>query len=100
MCTILQAIQESFVLIGDAEAAAEVKDGIVISQGQVFQEFCQIFESVADFQRVIFVGFLISLVELIQNGFSIAVAGVKGMCFYIGFQQLGDVSHCRSTPPG
>ena len=33
ICTVLETIEEGFVFVGAAEAAAEVEDGIVIIQG-------------------------------------------------------------------
>ena len=81
---------EGFPLVGGAEAAAEIKDGIVIVQGQGFQETLQFLETLADFQWIGFMGFAIGLVELIQNGFAIAAPGVKGMVARIGFQCFGN----------
>ena len=81
---------EGFALVGGAEAAAEVKDGVVIVQRQGFQKRLQFFETLADFRRIGFVGFAIGLVELIQNGFSIAVPSIKGMVVRIGFQCFGN----------
>ena len=85
MCTIKQAVAEGFFLVGGTQAAAEVKDGVVIVQGQGFQETLQFPETLADFQRIRFVGFGIGLVELIQDGFGIAVPRIKGMVVRIGF---------------
>ena len=81
---------EGFPLVGGAEAAAEIKDGIVIVQGQGFQETLQFLETLADFRWIGFMGFAIGLVELIQNGFAIAAPGVKGMVARIGFQCFGN----------
>ena len=81
---------EGFALVGGAEAAAEVKDGVVIVQGQGLQETLQFFETLADFWRIGFMGFAIGLVELIQNGFTIAAPRVKGMVARIGFQCFGN----------
>ena len=47
---------EGFFFVGGAEAAAEVKDGIVVIQGQRAEEFLQLLEAVPDIRRV---GFLI-----------------------------------------
>ena len=80
---------EGFVLVGGAEAAAQVKDCVVIVQGQGFQKRFQFFETVSNFWRIGFVGFAIGLVELIQNGFAIAAPRVKGMVVRIGFQCFG-----------
>ena len=79
------------MLIGGTEAAAEVKDGIVIFQWQMSQQVIQFTEAVPDVRWVGFMGFLINLVKLIQDGFAVAVTGVKGVCFDIGFQSLGEV---------
>ena len=81
---------EGFALVGGAEAAAEVKDGVVIVQRQGFQKRLQFFETLADFRWIGFVGFAIGLVELIQNGFAIAASGIKGMVVRIGFQCFGN----------
>lgn len=82
MCPINQAVMEGFSLVCGAQSAAEGKDGIVIVQGQGFQETLQFLETIADFRWVGFVGFGIGLVELIENGFSVAVPGIKGMVAY------------------
>ena len=79
MCAINQAMAEGFFLVGSTKAATEVKDGVVIVQGQGFQKTLQLLETLADFWRIGFVGFGIGLVELVENGFSIAVPGIKGM---------------------
>ena len=88
------------MLIGGAEAAAEVEDGIIIFQRQMSQEVIQFQEAIPDVRWVGFMGFLIDLVKLIQDGFAVAVAGVEGVRFDVGFQPLGDVIHCKSAPPG
>ena len=81
---------EGFALVGCTQTATEVKDGIVIAQWQGFQETLQFLETLADFRRIGFVGFAIGLVELIQNGFSIAAPRVKGMVVRIDFQCFGN----------
>lgn len=86
MCAVLETVKESFVFVGCTQAAAEVKDGIVVVQGQRFQEALQLLETFADFRRVGFVGFCVSLVELVENSFSIAVSGIKGIVACVGFQ--------------
>ena len=86
----MQTVMESFSLVGSAEAAAEGKDGVVIVQGKGFQKNLQFFETVTNFRRVGFVRFAIDLVELIQNGFSIAALRIKGMVVRIGFQCFGN----------
>ena len=90
MRTIEQTVAEGFFLVGCTQAAAEVKDGVVIVQRQGFQKRLQFFETLADFRRIGFVGFAIGLVELIQNGFAIAAPRVKGMVVRIGFQCFGN----------
>ena len=89
MCPINQAVAEGFFLVGCTQAAAEVKDGIVIVQGQGFKETLQFFETFADFGRIGFMGFGISLVELVENGLRIAVPSIKGMVACVGFQCFG-----------
>ena len=89
MCPIEQAMAEGFFLVGCTQAATEVKDGIVIAQRQRLQETLQFLETLADFRRIGFVGFGIGLVELVENGFSIAVPGIKRMVVRVGFQCFG-----------
>lgn len=84
MCPIKQAVTEGFFLVGCTKVAAEVKDGIIIAQWQGFQKILQFFETLADFRRTGFVGFGIGLVELLENGFGIAVPGIKGMVTCVG----------------
>ena len=81
---------EGFFLVGGAEVAAQVKDGVVIIQRQGFQKSFQFFKAIADFWWIGFVGFAIGLVELIQNGFAITAPRVKGMVVRIGFQRFGN----------
>ena len=57
MSSINQAVVEGFFLVGGTQAAAEVKDGVVIVQGQGFQKTLQLLETLADFWRIGFVGF-------------------------------------------
>ena len=89
MCAIEQAVAEGFFLVGCTQAAAEVKNGVVIVQGQGFQETLQFLEALADFRWIGFVGFGIGMVELVENGFSIAAPRVKGMVACVGFQCFG-----------
>ena len=89
MCPIYQAVAEGFFLVGCTKAAAEVKDGIVVVQGEGAEEFLQLLEAVPDLGRIGLVGFGIGLVELVENGFSIAVPGIKGMVACVGFQCFG-----------
>ena len=81
------------MLIGGAELATEVPHGIVIVQGQAAHEGIQFFESVTDLRWVGFVGFCVGLVELIQDGVTVAVTGIEWVGLYVGFQSLGDVIH-------
>ena len=97
ICTVLETIEEGFVFVGAAEAAAEVEDGIVIIQGQAAQEGIQFFEAAADLRWVGFVGFCVGLVKLIQNSFAITVTGVEGVGGYVGIQPLCNLVHI-STP--
>ena len=89
MCPINQAVAEGFFLVCGTQAAAEVKDGVVIAQGQGFKETFQFLETLADFGWIGFIGFDIGLVELVENGFRIAIPGIKGMVACVGFQCFG-----------
>ena len=86
MCSINQTVAKGFFLVDCTQAAAEVKDGIVIAQRQRLQETFQFLETLTDLRRIGFVGFGIGMVELVENGFSIAVPGIKGMVVRVGFQ--------------
>ena len=66
----------------------------------MFQKVIQFAEAISDVWWIGFMGFLIDLVELVQDGFAVAVAGIKGVCFDVGFQLLGVVIHCRLSPSG
>ena len=61
MCSIEQAVAKGIFLVGCAQAATEVKDSVVIVQGQGFEETLQFFETLADFGRIGFVRFGISV---------------------------------------
>ena len=89
MRPVKQTVAEGFFLVGCTQTAAEVKDGVVIDQGQGFQETFKFLETLADSRWIGFVGFGISLVKLVENGFSIAVPGIKGMVACVGFQCFG-----------
>ena len=84
MCAIEQAVTEGFFLVGCAQAAAEVKDSVIIVQGQSFQKTLQFLETFADFGWIVFVGFCVGLIELIENSYSVAVPGIKGMVACVG----------------
>ena len=85
MCAVKQTVMEGFAFVGCAQAAAEVKDCIVIAQWKRFQKTLQFLEALADFWRIRFVGFGIGLVKLVENGFSVVVSGIKGMVACVGF---------------
>ena len=89
MSSVEQAVTEGFFLVGCTQMATEVKDSVVIVQGQGFQETLQFLEALADLRRIRFVGFGIDLVELVENSFSVAVPGIKGMVACVGFQCFG-----------
>ena len=89
MCPINQAVAEGFFLVGGTQTAAEVKDGIVIAQRQSLQETLWLLKTLADLRWIGFVGFGIGLVELVENGFSIAVPGIKGMVACVSIQCFG-----------
>ena len=93
MSSVLETIEKGFSLIGCAELATEVPYGVVIIQEQTAQEVIQFFESVADLRRVGFVGFGVGLVQLVQDGVTITIAGIEWVGLYVGFQSLGDVIH-------
>ena len=65
------------------------------------QENIQFTETIPDIWRVGFMGFLIGLEQLIQNGFAVAVAGVKGMSFDIEYSDAPEpgVRRMRATIP-
>ncbi len=89
MSSVEQTVAEGFFLVGCTQAAAEVKDGIVVTQWQGLQETLQFLETLADLRRIGFVGFGIGLVELIQDGFAAIASRIKGMVVRIGFQCFG-----------
>ena len=93
MCAVLQTIKEGFVFVGGAEAAAEVEDGVVIVQWKGFQEMLQFCKASLDFWRIGLAGLCVGLVELIEDGFAVAVTGLKRVGIYVGFQSLGKVTH-------
>lgn len=97
MCAIKQAVAEGFFLVGRTQAAAEVKNGVVIVKGQGFQETLQFFEALADFWRIRFVGFGIGLVKLVENGFTIAVPNIKWMVACVSIQCFGKGLHDNTS---
>jgi hypothetical protein len=97
MCAVLEAIEKGFMFVGGAELATEVPYGIIIFQRQAAQEVIQFFEGVTDLRWVGFEGFCVGLIQLIQDCFAIAVAGIKGMGFYVCFQSLGNVIHVGTS---
>jgi len=97
MRPIEQAVAEGFFLVGCTQAATEVKDGIVIAQRQRLQETRQFFETFADFGRIGFMGFGIGLVELVENGFTIAVPNIKWMVACVSIQCFGKGLHDNTS---
>ena len=89
MRSINKTMAEGFFLVGGTQAAAEVKDGVVITQGQGFQETFQFLEAFTDFWWIGFVGFGIGLVELVENGLRITGPGIKGMVVRVSIQCFG-----------
>ena len=71
----------------------EVPHGIVIIQGQAAHEGIQFLETISDLGRVRLVGLCVSLIQLIQDGVTVAVTGIEWVGLYVGFQSLGDVIH-------
>ena len=88
---------KGFFFVGGAEAAAEVKDGIVVVQGEGAEEFLQLLEAVPDLGRVGFVGLGIGLVKLIQDGGMFLVAGVQGMGLNVGSKALQKLFHSGTS---
>ena len=80
-----------------AEAAAKIEDSVVVLQRESAEELFQLLKAIADVRRVEFVGFCVSLVQLIQDGFAIAITGVKGVGSYVGIQPFCNFVHI-STP--
>ena len=70
----MEAVEECFVLVSSTETTAEIADSVVVAQRQGVQKFLQFLKTVTDFSRIALVGFSIGLVELIQDGFAIAIA--------------------------
>ena len=73
----------------DAKAVTEIEDGVIIVQGQRFQEGLQFGVSGPNFRWVGLVGFGIGLVDLIQDSGTVTVTGIKGMFVNILFQGFG-----------
>ena len=97
MYPVVQTVVEGFAFVMDTKAAAEVKNSIVIIQGQGFQEGFQFSKACPDFRRVGLVGLGIGLVQLIQYGFAIGVIGIEGMGIYVVFQPLYDIIHVGTS---
>jgi hypothetical protein len=93
----LETIKKGFVFVGGAELATEIPYGIIIFQRQAAQKVVQFLKAVAYLRWVGFVGFCVGLIQLIQDCFAIAVAGIKGMGFYVCFQSLGNVIHVGTS---
>ena len=90
---VLQAVEEGFVFLGGAEAAAEIEDGVIIVQGQSFRNALQFCEAGLDLRQVGLVGLCVGLVKLIQDGLAVAVTGLKRVGIYVGLQSLGKFMH-------
>ena len=99
MASDLQALFESFSLIFCGDAAAEVKDGVVIIQGKGFQDGFQFGKTFPDLRWGGFMGFGIGLVQLVQHRFATAAPVIKGMGIYIGFEPLRNVIHVGTSLP-
>lgn len=95
----MEAFEEGFAFVGDAEAAAAVKNCVVIVQGKVAEELFQFLKSLADLLWIGFVGLCIGLLQLIQDRFTVAVTGIKRVGIYVGFQPLGDLIHDGTSLP-
>lgn len=87
----MNAIIKSFAFIRDAEATAEVKNCVVVVQGEFTEELFQFLKSLADLWWIGFVGLCVGLVQLIQNCFTIAITEIKGMSIYVSFQLICDL---------
>ena len=77
----------------DAKTAAKPEDGVVIVQGQGFQEACQFGEVGLDLRWIGLTGLCIGLVQLIQDSFAVGVTGLKRVGIYVGLQSQGKVPH-------
>ena len=84
MRTVSQTIQKSFPFVGTAQAAEEIEHCVVI---------LQILKAITNLRWITFVGFGISVVHLIQNGFTIAATQIKGMVFKVSIQGMCNVLH-------
>ena len=85
------------MFVSGAELATEAPYGIIILQRYVAQKVVQFLKAVAYLRRVGFMGFCVSLVQLVEDGFAIAVTGVKGVGVYVGVEPLCNLIHI-STP--
>ena len=73
-----------------AEAAAEVKDGIIIFQWQISQQVIQFPEAIPDVRRVGFMGFLVCPEDLVQDSFAIRVSGIEWAGLQMVLEQIYD----------
>jgi hypothetical protein len=85
VCSVLQTVEEGFMFVCDAKATIQVEHGIVVIQWEIAKKFFQFLKSFADFGRITFVGFGVGLVQLVQDGVTITIAGIEGVGLYIGF---------------
>ena len=95
----MQAIDKCFAFIRTAQSATEVKNCVVICQWEIAEIFFQVFESVANFRRVVFMGFCVGLVELVQYGLTITITEIKGMGIYVCFQPICNLIHVGTSLP-
>ena len=88
LCAVVEAVEEGFVFVRRAEAAAQVEDGVVVLQGYAIQKGIQFFEAVPYVRGIGFVGFLVGSVQLFQDGFTIRVACIKGAGLQMVLEQI------------
>ena len=84
----MEAVDKGLMFVGYADPAAEVEYRIVVIQGQNLQVILQFLKAVSDAWRVVFVGFCVGSVQLVQYCFAIRIAGVKSITLCAALQQL------------
>ena len=77
MRSVLETIDKCFMFVGSAELTTEVPNGIVIIQGQAAHEGIQFLEAFPDLRWIGFVGLGVGLVQLVQDGVTITIAGIE-----------------------
>ena len=90
LCAVVDAVEEGFVFVGCAEAAAKVENSIVVLQRQPVQKGIQFLEAVPYVRWVGFVGFLVCPEQLVQYCFAIRIADVKGAGLQMVLEQIYD----------